>query len=72
MRAKVIIVSMRRVGDAVRVLRHVEGVPVVARVFEQEDAVMIREAGGIRVMNAMAAADTFMAWLANNDRVKGG
>lgn len=72
MRAKVIIVSMRRVGDAVRVLRHVEGVPVVARVFEQEDAVMIREAGGIPVMNSMAAADTFMAWLANNDRVKGG
>lgn len=70
--AKLIIASMRRVGDAVNVLRHVEGVPVVARVFEKEDEEVIRKAGGIPVMNSMAAADTFMDWVENNDRVKGG
>jgi hypothetical protein len=53
------------------VLRHVKDVPVVARVFEEEDAEKIRQAGGVPVMNSMAAADTFMAWVENNDRVKG-
>jgi ornithine carbamoyltransferase len=62
---------MRRVGDALNVLRHVKDVPVVARVFEEEDAEKIRQAGGVPVMNSMAAADTFMAWVENNDRVKG-
>jgi CPA2 family monovalent cation:H+ antiporter-2 len=69
--AKLVIASMRRVGDALNVLRHVKDVPVVARVFEEEDAEKIRRAGGVPVMNSMAAADTFMAWVENNDRVKG-
>lgn len=69
--AKLIIASMRRVGDAVSMLEHVDGVPVLARVFEEEDAEKIRKAGGVPVMNSMAAADTFMNWLENNDRVKG-
>jgi hypothetical protein len=68
--AKLVIASMRRVGDALTVLRHVQGVPVVARVFEEADAELIRQAGGKPVMNSMAAADTFMAWLENNDRMK--
>ena len=67
--AKLVIASMRRVGDALTVLRYVQGVPVVVRVFEEEDANLIRRAGGKPVMNSMAAADTFMAWLENNDRV---
>jgi Kef-type K+ transport system membrane component KefB len=69
--AKLIIASMRRVGDAVSMLEHVRGVPVLARVFEEVDAEKIRKAGGVPVMNSMAAADTFMNWLENNDRVKG-
>lgn len=69
--AKLVIASMRRVGDALTVLRHVQGVPVVARVFEESDGEKVRAAGGIPVMNSQAAADTFMAWLENNDRVKG-
>ena len=69
-KARIVIASMRRVGDALTVLKYVDGVPVVARVFEEEDAKKIREAGGIPVMNSMAAADTFMAWLENNDRMK--
>lgn len=68
--AKLVIASMRRVSDALTVLKYVKGVPVVARVFEEEDAEKIREAGGIPVMNSLAAADTFMEWLENNDRVK--
>jgi len=48
----------------------VKGVPVMARVFEEADAEKIRQAGGVPVMNSMAAADTFMAWLDANDRVK--
>ncbi|MFD2256623.1 cation:proton antiporter [Luteolibacter algae] len=69
-RAKIVIASMRRVGDAMVVLKYVKGVPVIARVFEDEDAAKIKKAGGIPVMNSQAAADTFMAWLAANDRVK--
>lgn len=69
-KAKLVIASMRRVGDALIVLKQVEGVPVIVRVFEEEDAVRIHNAGGIPVMNSEAAADTFMAWLDANDRVK--
>ncbi|MES2983344.1 MAG: cation:proton antiporter [Verrucomicrobiota bacterium] len=68
--AKIVIASMRRVGDALTVLRHVRGVPVIARVFELEDQRLVKEAGGIPVMNSEAAADTFMAWMAANDSLK--
>ena len=68
--AKLVIASMRRVGDALTVLNFVKGVPVVARVFEEEDSERIRQAGGVQVMNSTAAADTLMAWVENNDRVK--
>jgi len=68
--AKLVIASMRRVGDALTVLRYVRGVPVLARVFEKIDAKKVKEAGGIPVMNSVSAAETFMAWLAANDRVK--
>jgi CPA2 family monovalent cation:H+ antiporter-2 len=68
--AKLIIASMRRVGDALTVLSHVRGVPVIARVFENEDAQRVKAAGGIPVMNSEAAADTFMAWMTVNDRLK--
>lgn len=61
--AKLVIASMRRVGDALTVLRYVKGVPVIARVFEHEDEKRVREAGGIPVMNSTAAAETFMAWM---------
>lgn len=67
--ARLIIASMRRVGDALKVLSQVEGVPVIARVFEEEEAEQIRAAGGVPVMNSDAAADTFLAWFAANDRL---
>lgn len=69
-KAKVVIASMRRVGDALKVLAHVRGVPVLARVFEQEEADQVRAAGGIPIMNSDAAAETFLAWFEKTDRFK--
>jgi CPA2 family monovalent cation:H+ antiporter-2 len=68
--AKLVVVSMRRVGDSLKVLEQVRGVPVVARVFEEDEAQRIRAAGGIPVMNSQAAAETFVEWFGANDRLK--
>lgn len=68
--AKLVIASMRRAGDALKVLEHVHDVPVVARVFEEHEAALIRAAGGIPVLNSQAAAETFIEWFAANDRLK--
>jgi CPA2 family monovalent cation:H+ antiporter-2 len=68
--AKLVIASMRRVSDALEVLQHVRGVPVIARVFEESDAELIRKAGGIPVMNSDASADTFLEWMSANERIK--
>jgi CPA2 family monovalent cation:H+ antiporter-2 len=68
-RAKLVIASMRRPGDALKVLEHVREVPVVARVFEEHEADLIRSAGGIPVLNSQAAAETFIEWFAANDRL---
>jgi len=60
--ARLILASMRRVEDAERVLRHVQGVPVVARVFENSEAEAVRRLGGTPILNSLAAADTFSEW----------
>jgi CPA2 family monovalent cation:H+ antiporter-2 len=67
--AKLVIASMRRAGDALKVLDHVRGVPVLARVFEEHEAAAIETAGGIPVLNSEAAADTFIDWFQANDRI---
>ena len=61
-RARMILASMRRVADTERVLRHVKGVPVVARVFEHFEADAVRRLGGTPILNSLAAADTFSEW----------
>lgn len=61
-RARLILAAMRRVADTERVLRHVKGVPVVARVFERSEADTVRRLGGTPVLNSLAAADTFTEW----------
>ncbi len=61
-RARVVIVSMRRVAEAQKVLKHVKNAPVIVRVFEEVDAQMIERFGGIPILNSHAAADTFMEW----------
>jgi len=68
-KAKLVIASMRRASDAVKVLDHVRGVPVLARVFEEHEAAAIETAGGIPVLNSEAAADTFIDWFQANDRI---
>ncbi|MEY4244799.1 MAG: hypothetical protein RLZZ245_2384 [Verrucomicrobiota bacterium] len=68
--AKLVIASMRRVSDALKVLQHVKGVPVLARVFEESEAEQVRAAGGIPILNAEAAAETFLTWFQATDRLK--
>lgn len=68
--AKLVLASMRRVGDALKVLEHLRNVPVVVRVFEEQEAEQISAAGGIPVLNSQAAAETFGAWFASNDRLR--
>jgi Trk K+ transport system NAD-binding subunit len=67
--AKLVIASMRRAGDALKVLDHVHGVPVLARVFEEHEAAAIKNAGGIPILNSEAAADSFIDWFQANDRI---
>lgn len=67
--AKLVICSMRRTGDALKVLEYLKGVPVMVRVFEKQEAEAVERAGGIPIHNAEAAADTFMAWLNANDQL---
>lgn len=61
-RARLIVASMRRVADAEKVLSHVEGAPVLVRVFEESEAARIRALGGIPVSTSEAAADAFCNW----------
>ncbi len=72
-KARLVICSMRRTGDAIKVLDalRASGVPVLVRVFEDFEARAVETAGGIPIDNAAAAADTFMAWLDANDRLPG-
>jgi len=60
--AAVIISTMRRPRDSLHLLRRARGVPVLVRVFENEDAERIRRHGGIPISYARAASDDFLAW----------
>jgi len=70
-KAKLVICSMRRTSDAIKVLEVLKGVPVMVRVFEKIESEAVERAGGIPIHNAEAAADTFMAWLNTNDKLGG-
>jgi CPA2 family monovalent cation:H+ antiporter-2 len=61
-RAALIIASMRRVDDSIKVVRLASGVPVVVRLFERSDAERVRAMGGIPILNSVAAAETFIDW----------
>ena len=65
-KAKLIICSMRRVGDAIKVLHSLKNVPVLVRVFEDHEARDVEQAGGIPIDTAAASADTFMEWMQAN------
>lgn len=62
-RARLVISTMRRAADHLLALDHIDGVPLLARVFEPEDAEAIRAHGGTPVLYSHATADDFLAWL---------
>jgi Kef-type K+ transport system membrane component KefB len=68
-RARMIISTMRRAGDNAPMLEHVRGVPVLVRVFEPEDADRIEKLGGTPVLYSQAAAEDFVKWLDQAEKV---
>lgn len=62
--AKLILISMPNVNEALRILDYerAEGTPVVVRVFEEGHAHEIEQHGGIPVLNSHASAEQFMEW----------
>lgn len=68
--AKLVITSTRRVADALQIIRWTQGVPVLVRVFETDEAQRVHDAGGIPISNSIAAADGLLQWLNANDRLK--
>jgi|GEM_PF-165207 len=67
--ARVILATMRRVSDALKVLHHVQHVPVVVRVAERDEEHRVKALGGIPVLSAQNAVDAFMEWLATSERI---
>jgi Kef-type K+ transport system membrane component KefB len=64
--ARIITSTIRRPDDILRVLEYVRGVPVIARVFEREDAERIRARGGTPVLYSEAAAESLLEWVERN------
>ncbi|MFV0415310.1 MAG: cation:proton antiporter [Chthoniobacterales bacterium] len=64
-KAKMILVSIPRLSDILKIIQMVPDVPVVARVFEEAEAIAIKKAGGIPILNSDAACDTFLEWFEN-------
>lgn len=60
--ARIIASTIRRPRDNRRLLEHVRGVPVIVRVFEDEDADWVRSLGGTPVLYSDAAAEGLLAW----------
>lgn len=62
-RARVVVSTMRRADDARAVLEAAAGeVPVLVRVFEEEDARWVRALGGRPVLASRLAAASLMEW----------
>jgi Kef-type K+ transport system membrane component KefB len=66
--ARAVISTVRRPADARVLLERYRDVPVLVRVFSDEDAAAVAAMGGTPVRYAEVAADAFMAWLATLDR----
>lgn len=62
-RARAAISMIRRAKDNRAILRLAGDTPVIVRVFEEDDAQMVRDCGGIAVSFSEAAADGFFEWL---------
>jgi Kef-type K+ transport system membrane component KefB len=60
--ARLIISTVRRPLDNEPVLRFAPGVPLIARVFEAEDAERLEALGATPVLYSQAAAEDFLRW----------
>lgn len=67
--ARVIVSTIRRATDSASLLRYTGEVPVLARVFSEEEAEQVRAAGGTPVLYSRAAAEDFMRWLEQAETV---
>jgi Kef-type K+ transport system membrane component KefB len=63
--ARLIIAALPRLADLLKIIRHVRGVRVIARVFEESEARAVERAGGIPILNSEAGATQFFEWFAN-------
>ena len=60
--ARVVVVLLHRIRDAEGALGALRDVPVLVRVFEEDDARWVRDRGGVPIPFSEAAADTVLAW----------
>ncbi len=60
--AQLVVASIPRLSDLLLVIRHLDGVPVVARVFETHEVQAVEAAGGTAINTAIAAEEEFMKW----------
>ncbi len=60
-RARVVVSTMARVGDNLKIIRSVAPVPVLVRVFDTAHARRLEEEGGIPILHSEAAASEFLA-----------
>lgn len=64
-KAKLIITAIPKLNDLLQIIRYVDGVRVVARVFDEGEIRSIQNAGGVAIENPEAAEEEFMKWFAN-------
>jgi CPA2 family monovalent cation:H+ antiporter-2 len=67
--ARVILATMRRVSDALKVLEHVKDVPVVVRVAEHDEHHLVKSLGGIPVLSTDNAVDAFFDWFVTTELI---
>jgi Kef-type K+ transport system membrane component KefB len=60
--ARVVGSTIRRVSDNAALLELAAGVPILVRVFDEEEASWVRERGGVPVISSVATAEGFMDW----------
>ncbi|MEI6033690.1 MAG: cation:proton antiporter [Verrucomicrobiae bacterium] len=60
--ARLIVASLPRSADVVKIVRFAGAVPVVARIFDAGDARAVQEAGGFPVLTSEAALEKFLEW----------
>jgi len=60
--ARLVIATLPRPTDIIKVVEHAAPAPVIARIFEEADAREVRRAGGHPVLSSEAAMRKFLDW----------